>query len=98
MHKVFGHVSLSAHMLLLGKVVNHSADFAFSWPLIRAVLTDDLWRHRNAVIFQHEKKDISAARAHGSLYKVSWLMNQWKGKQKDIACRLAGYLVEALKS
>lgn len=85
-------------MLLLGKVSNHSSDFVFTWPLLRAVITEELWRHRNAVIFLSAEKDITAARAYGSLFKVSWLMGQWKGKQKDIALRLAGALVEALRS
>lgn len=94
MRMVFGHVSLSAHMLLLGKVVNCPADFAFCWPLICAVLTNDLWRYRNAVIFQHEEKDITATVLMGVGHyssPCSWESIQGKLVDESVERQAEGY-------
>lgn len=92
----FGHSKISAHMLLIGRLRNHSSDYGFAWPLTRAVTTDEIWKERNKVKFEKSRIGLDKDMARGSLFKVAWLLRRWPGKKKELAIQIAQRLFEAL--
>eukprot|EP00249_Psilotum_nudum_P003273 c16666_g1_i2 orf=307-825(+) len=94
--QIFGNVKLSAHMVLLGTIRDHSAEFCFMWQLCRAVATETLWKERNKYMFQGGKADISDQQAISCLFKTVMLLKNWTEKGKIGARKIADMFYEML--
>eukprot|EP00249_Psilotum_nudum_P032215 c47473_g1_i1 orf=183-464(+) len=70
---IFGISRLTAHMILLGTVRNHSEDFCFAWQLCRAVCTEMLWGERNKVIFNRELAVFSEQQVDFCMFRTAKL-------------------------
>eukprot|EP00249_Psilotum_nudum_P036765 c8667_g1_i1 orf=22-435(+) len=88
LNQVFKDVKLAAHMVLLGRVRQHSAELFFCWPLIRVVSMQHLWTARNKVIFNKDNSSPSQKLAIGSLKKIENLLCIWPGKGGEEARKI----------
>eukprot|EP00249_Psilotum_nudum_P030061 c41915_g1_i1 orf=237-449(+) len=70
-------------MVLLGCARQHSAEFYFSWQLIRAVTTEILWTARNKYLFQQQKIDVSLQLHNECFAKIGRCLLNWPGKDKE---------------
>lgn len=92
--QVFGFCRITAHMVLIGIDKGHSSEFQLVWQVCRAVLTEEIWRARNDLIFNSNKSEISANFARSCLAKVGWILKQWRGKTGDLPKQIATRLTK----
>eukprot|EP00249_Psilotum_nudum_P001439 c13907_g1_i1 orf=188-448(+) len=76
-------------MVLLGSLRSHSEEFSFCWQLVRATVTEQIWKTRNKRIFQQVNTEFSDL-AVKCIRKIGRQLKYWPGKCKVEARKIVG--------